>query len=121
MTEETKKEKIPLTDGGELVCVLTVPTFEEFPKMTDFYSKLRSLCYDRCTQKLPSLLPSQKNTYRYRLSFKCGSDGDAVTVTLSVTLSDLTDRRQLQKHLETHIWKNGVLRKRTYKTGISKK
>ena len=116
MTDEIKKEKIRLSDGGELISVLTVPICENFPKMNNFYLKIQNLCHSYCTQRLPSLLPSSKNTYRYRLSCKAIFDEeDVVTVTLSVTLSDLTNRRQLQKTSETHVWENDNLRKRMKK------
>ena len=110
---ETKKEKIPLSDSGELIFILTVPVCEEILQINDFYAKVQELCYAFCTQKLPALLPSQKSVYRYRLSSKLCSEGEDVTVILTITLSDLTERRQLIKHLETHLWRDGVLRKRT--------
>ena len=115
MTDVTKKDKLSLSDGGELICILTVPVCEKFPQINDFYTKVQELCHTFCTQKLPSLLPSAKNTYRYRLSCKLCEKGENITVTLSVALSDLTERKMFQKHSETHLWQNGMLKKRKVK------
>lgn len=108
----TKKEKIFLSSGAEIAYVATLPECDALPQMSAFYKKAEESCRRYCAEKLPSLLPSQTDQYRYRLSCKDVCENDRVTVTLTVTLTDRTSRQTVEKYEEAHIWKDDLIIKR---------
>lgn len=108
----TQKQKIPLADGGEIAYIATFPEYESLPKMSAFYKKAEESCRRFCAEELPSLLPRPTDQYRYRLSCNAVCEEERLTVTLSVTLTNRTSRQILERHEETHTWKDDVMRKR---------
>lgn len=108
----TRKQSFPLGEKGGIDYVALLPRFDRQNDINDFYSKISDKCEEFCKSKLPSLLSSAECIYRYRLSCTCETSEQGIMVKINITLTDRTNRRALEKYSETHIWQNGMLRKR---------
>ncbi len=106
----TKRETFSTPDDrGQLVCSVSLPTFEGHDRINAFYNRIADACIDYCGGELFERYSRERQEgtpweIRYRLMVSAQSADDAATVSLAVTLSDAFAHKTLAKHYETHLW-----------------
>ena len=96
-------------DRGQLVCSVSLPSFEGHERINSFYCRIADACLDYCKGELLRRYESERGEgkpweIRYKLSVSAQRIEDSAAVTLSVTLSDAFAHKTLAKHYETHLW-----------------
>ncbi len=93
-----------------LIFSSSLPKADDTCRLTEFYGDIAKLCRDFCEKRLlPSLIAREENdasphSWRYRLTVSSERLSEEILVTVSVALTDVTDRRSLYKTSQRHIW-----------------
>ena len=105
----TEKQKIKLSERGELSVIITVPHIEGWEDMNGFYEKMAENCGKFCRDSLPGALSATGHSYRYRLSSEAVAEDRAVRVNIRVTLIDRSRGEVIEKQEICHLWRYGML------------
>ena len=105
----TEKQRIPLSGGGEIGYIVTLPNCDALKEMTEFYIKVEENCRRFCENELVSSLENTAHYYRYRIQSQTKTERDVVKVFIKVILTDRSEARVIEHREMTHIWKYGML------------
>lgn len=105
----TEKRRMTLQGGGEIGCIITLPTSDELRGMSKFYSRIGEKCVNFCENGLASSLSDISHSYRYRLLSEIKLERNIIKVFIKVTLTDRSTARVIERVEMTHIWKYGLL------------
>jgi len=99
----------------------SLPQSENNCRLLEFYKQIAALCRAFCEKKLlPSLIAREENdafphNWRYRFTVSVKNHFEKILVTVSVSLTDVTNRRFVYKTSQDHLWDsqgNYMLRKK---------
>ena len=105
----TEREKIILSGGGELNCVITMPKSETLKGLNRFYAGICERCMKFCENELKPSFDSSSHFYSYRVHSQADTQRDRITVLMRVTLTDRSAAHTVERTETTHVWRYGML------------